>query len=401
MNIARQSIKKRILCIADLPNWIFNRHIFYLQRYLGDEFEIFTSYRRERYEESDFDLIYPLEHMLVEPDQITNPNKYVTGIRSFISWAVMDFKPFIDYLNTKFQCVHVVSAELYNLFSPYLPGVEYLTHGVDTAFFSPSQPTDSRPGALRLGWAGRRDTFIKGFQDYIYPLSQLPGVELKICGYLDQNLSLDDMPGFYDSIDAYICASSFEGNNNSLLEAASMERAIITTQVGTVPEYLKDRESALIVERDLEQITQSVIELRDNPELRSRLGKNARLSLIEKKWDWKYKAEDFRRFFHQALVRSELGRDQVLNPNQAKRNNDPHLMHVLQAQNQLLREMLIGDAIQLFDLKEEKRILETEKNALENAIQEIRVSETYRLMQNILSNRLSQGFIKTFRKFRD
>jgi glycosyltransferase involved in cell wall biosynthesis len=401
MNIARQSIKKRILCIADLPNWIFNRHIFYLQRYLGDEFEIFTSYRRERYEESDFDLIYPLEHMLVEPDQITNPNKYVTGIRSFISWAVMDFKPFIDYLNTKFQCVHVVSAELYNLFSPYLPGVEYLTHGVDTAFFSPSQPTDSRPGALRLGWAGRRDTFIKGFQDYIYPLSQLPGVELKICGYLDQNLSLDDMPGFYDSIDAYICASSFEGNNNSLLEAASMERAIITTQVGTVPEYLRDRESALIVERDLEQITQSVIELRDNPELRSRLGKNARQSLIEKKWDWKYKAEDFRRFFHHALVRSELGRDQVLIPNQAKRNNDPHLMHVLQAQNQLLREMLIGDAIQLFDLKEEKRILETEKNALENAIQEIRVSETYRLMQKILSNRLSQDFIKTFRKFRD
>jgi glycosyltransferase involved in cell wall biosynthesis len=111
---------------------------------------------------------------------------------------------------------------------------------------------------------------------------------------------MEEMRDFYNSIDAYICASNLEGSNNSLLEAASMERAIITTDVGTVPEYLKNAESALIVQRDLQSFRQAAERLRDNPEKRLAMGKAARASVV-KHWDWKTRAEDFRRFFREAI----------------------------------------------------------------------------------------------------
>lgn len=403
MNPIRKTSQARILCIADVPNWIFDRHIAYLRRHLSDEFEIITTYRGEAYDEQDYDLIYPLEFMLVEPERIQRPDKYITGIRSFISWADWDFFKLVEMLSTKFRRLHTVSSELLDLLSPFLPHMSYVTHGVDLELFKSERPPGDKAGHLRLGWAGNRNTFIKGFWRYIQPLSTLPGIELKICGFADQNLSLEQMPEFYESIDALICASSFEGSNNTLLEAASMERAIITTRVGTVPEYLADRESALIVERDLDQITNAVLELRDDPGLRLNLGRNARKSLVEKHWDWKHRAEIYRRFFRDALGAENGG--QARPQNITPKNDPENLLKVLQVQNQLLRELRVGDGVQIYDLKAEKARREQELmheiDALEETIQEIRSSETYRLMQKVLSNRLAQGLIKLIKKVTD
>jgi glycosyltransferase involved in cell wall biosynthesis len=390
---SRKTPKKSILCIADGPDWIFNRHIEYLRRYLSDEFEILTAFRGEAYEEDDYDLIYPLEFIMVEAGQIRSSQKYVTGIRSFISWANWDFPSLIAYLNSTFQRVHTVSRELYDIFEPYLPGVVYLTHGLDTHLFTPDQPPQSETGRLRLGWAGNRNTYIKGYWKYIHPLGQLPGIELAICGFADQNLTKEEMPGFYNSIDAYVCASSFEGSNNTLLEAAAMERAIVTTDVGTVSEYLKDRESALIVERDVEQFSKAVLELRDNPELRLQLGKGARASLLEKKWDWENKAQEFRQFFRNAIEASVSQARRLDTHARTAAAKGQHLEHVLQMQNRLLRELQIGDAIRIYDLNEEIKSLRAEIQALSTEIDDIRSSETYLLVERIKASKALQALI--------
>ena len=174
---------------------------------------------------------------MVNPDQIKDPSKYVTGIRSFVAWADWDFLVLVNYLVSQFKKIHVVSKQLFDIFSPYIPGLQYVTHGVDTNLFRSSHLANGEVGKLRLGWAGNRKSYVKGFREYIQPLGNLPGVELVYVGYVDRNYSLNEMPGFYDSLDAYVCASSFEGSNNSILEAAAMERAIITTPNGTVPEF--------------------------------------------------------------------------------------------------------------------------------------------------------------------
>jgi glycosyltransferase involved in cell wall biosynthesis/Tfp pilus assembly protein PilF len=141
----------------------------------------------------------------------------------------------------------------------------------------------------------------KGFEELIAPLGRLPGVELVFCGYLDKNLDLEGMRRFYDSIDVYICSSAQEGNNNSLLEAASMERAILTTDNGTVPEYLEHRRSALIVERELPLLIQAVCELRDDPTLRRSLGVHARRA-VTSRFDWSRMAPRYSEFFRKALA---------------------------------------------------------------------------------------------------
>ena len=116
---------------------------------------------------------------------------------------------------------------------------------------------------------------------------------------------MTEMKGFYDSIDVYVCASeNFEGNNNSLMEAASMARAIITTDNGTVPEYLQDGNNALIVDRNLASFKNAVLYFRENRVRISEMGRKAQ-RVVRSKWDWKIKAEEYRSFFNVALTRAE------------------------------------------------------------------------------------------------
>ena len=293
--------RPRVLLMADVPNWIFARHCKVLMDRLGSQFEFDLKLQGQSYNEADYDLIYPLEWNLIPQNQIRTPAKYVTSIRSHTSWAGHDFLGFTQFLNTHFQRIHTVSERLTRVFKPFVPNTDYVTHGTDTRFFTPTRPVDQTPsGRVRVGWAGNRVNKTKGFEELIAPLGKLPGVELVFCGYMDKNLDLEGMRRFYDSIDVYICSSAQEGNNNSLLEAASMERAILTTDNGTVPEYLQHRHSALIVERELPLLIQAVCELRDNPGLRRSIGMQARQSLIAR-FDWNQMAPIYLEFFQRAL----------------------------------------------------------------------------------------------------
>ena len=280
-----------------------------LKRHLSDEFDFTIKVQGEPFREEEFDLIYPLEWNLVEPGQIGNPQKYVTGIRSHVWWPDLNFAAFTGFLASAYQRVHVVSRRLYDIFHPALPGAVYISHGIDTEFFTPSARTGRSGKKLRLGWAGNRQQPAKRFKEFIEPLGKISGVELVFCGYADRNLTMEEMHAFYDSLDAYICASDNEGNNNSLMEAASMKRAIITTDSGTVPEYLIDGKNALIVPREREAFVQAVEKLRDDPSLRMKLGKAARKA-VTSAWDWRDRSEDYRLFFREALQTAQAAAQQ-------------------------------------------------------------------------------------------
>ncbi len=299
-------VKPKVLLIADVPDWIFARHCRMLERYLGDEFDFTFKVNGQYFRENEYDLIYPLEWNLILANRIANPQKYVTGIRSHTMWPNLPFDKFTMFLGKNFQQVHVVSKRLFEIFKTALPRIKYISHGVDTEFFRPSIRTDQSGKKLRLGWAGNSNQLAKGFKDFVEPLKKLPNVELVYCGYANRNLTMEEMRDFYDSLDAYICTSSGnEGNNNSLMEACSMERAVITTDNGTIPEYLRDGENALIVPRRHEAFIQAVEKLRDYPELRVRLGEAARRS-VTLLWEWEARAEDYRAFFRESILRASF-----------------------------------------------------------------------------------------------
>jgi phenylacetate-coenzyme A ligase PaaK-like adenylate-forming protein/glycosyltransferase involved in cell wall biosynthesis/GT2 family glycosyltransferase len=295
--------RPRVLLIADVPNWIFARHCRALVDRLSDEFELTVICANEPFDEDAFDLIYPLEWNLVVPERIRRPGKYLTGIRSHSSWNTHDFEQFTAFLRAGFQRVHVVSRRLQRLLEPFVPGLVHLSHGVDTHFFTPDEkpgravPRGERP--LRVGWAGNRKAIDKGVE-IIEPLGNLPGIELVTCGYGQRHLTQHEMREFYASLDLYACASRQEGHNNALMEAAAMELAIVTTDNGTVPEYLQHGVSALIVEREYPAFVAACQELAGDPERRRALGKAARQAVVEH-FDWNLIAEGYRELFRSAV----------------------------------------------------------------------------------------------------
>jgi glycosyltransferase involved in cell wall biosynthesis len=292
--------RPRILAIADVPQWIFERHARELRARLHADYDVVVQYMNDPIDEQAFDLIYPLEFTLVRPELISAPWKYVTAVRSHVSWDYMPVERLTAFLATRFQRTHVVSRRLRALLAPTLPGVEYVTHGFDGARFQPTARLP-RAGALRLGWAGNRQTPAKGFEEFVRPLAAMPGVELVICGYSDRNRTLDEMPAYYASLDAYICTSDTEGNNNTLLEAAGTGTPIITTRTGTVSEYLRDGESALIIPRQLPAVQAAVAKLRDTPGIRTALG-DAAARAVHPAWTWSERIHEYRTFFDAALA---------------------------------------------------------------------------------------------------
>jgi hypothetical protein len=126
----------------------------------------------------------------------------------------------------------------------------------------------------------------------------------------------------------------------------------------------KDHESALIIERDPAAFRKAVIELRDNPELRINLGKKARQSLIEKKWDWKSKAEDYRLFFRSAGESSTKNNDgSAMAEGAVAPENPMHYLGILQSQL-LASGDAQGDWILIYDLNQKIKHLLNDVKAL-------------------------------------
>lgn len=292
----------RILILADVKGWIFERHANLLQARLRGFYDIHVGYRETPVDENQWDLVYPLEWNLVQQERIGDRRKWVTGIRSHVSWESHGAEALGAYLTRNYGMVHAVSERLRKLLAGGYPDMRVLSHGINIDHFTPVSTVSALPGELKVGWAGNSAVLLKGFKEFIEPLDTLPGVALKYYGYSNTMLNYASMKDFYEDIDVYVCFSLTEGNNNSLMEAAAMGRAIITTDVGTVPEYLEDGVSALIVPRTLAALTAAVERMRDDPALRARLGAAAREAV--KIFSWEDKLREHRRFFDEALARS-------------------------------------------------------------------------------------------------
>ena len=98
---------------------------------------------------------------------------------------------------------------------------------------------------------------------------------------------IEDMRNLYEKIDIVVLPSWREGLSKALLEAAAMEKAIITTNVPGCKEIVKHMETGLLVNvNNPVQIKESIIMIYNNPELIKKFGKAARLR-VKKKFEVK------------------------------------------------------------------------------------------------------------------
>ncbi|GAB4536378.1 MAG: glycosyltransferase family 4 protein [Thermodesulfovibrionia bacterium] len=93
----------------------------------------------------------------------------------------------------------------------------------------------------------------------------------------------DDIPRILKTIDIFVYPSFSEGLGTALLEAMAMERPVVVSDIPTFREFIVDGENGLFFRAgDSHDMAEKVLFLIHNKELRERLGRNARRTVLER-----------------------------------------------------------------------------------------------------------------------
>lgn len=284
----------KVLCVVDRPGGVLERRCRALARYLGDEFDFEFSSEGHGSGGAEADIVYLADHRLALPVGLPSRSRRISAV---LSPAALEEHEVSMLAGT----IQAVTRQLTSDLSRRCPRVAYVSHGVDTSYFLPATQPHYTGHNLRLGWIGDPRNQRSGFAEIVARLGSLAGVELHLAGFGEKQIPFSDMPAFYDGIEALLKVETGTGQSDSLLEAGAMGRAVIAVPEGGHAEYLRHGENALVVSRDLTSIVDAIMLLRDAPDLRSILGGKLRQTICEQ-WDWRVRAEDFRKMFHQVIT---------------------------------------------------------------------------------------------------
>jgi hypothetical protein len=206
----------KVLILADVPGWIVDRitdemikriPVDFTKRYYADistdEF-IKLANQQDLVHYQNWDWKYHMDRI----DEIKVP--IITSIRSF------RYPDYIFQLKEKVH-FHVNHPELKQFF----PDATYIPDGI----FS------FKHKEFVVGYAGRADDY-KGFSMIQQACDEL-GVMFKPA----LTIPPEKMQEYFDSIDLYVCASIAEGHSGGVMECLSINKPVITTNVG-IPKLL-------------------------------------------------------------------------------------------------------------------------------------------------------------------
>ena len=94
------------------------------------------------------------------------------------------------------------------------------------------------------------------------------------------NVAHDELPAYYNLADVLVIPSLRDGMPNALLEGMACERAVIASNVGGMPDVLRDGENGILVPPgDVSALAGAMLELSGDPCGRARLGRVARATV--------------------------------------------------------------------------------------------------------------------------
>ncbi len=294
----------KILYIADIKNWVFDKTARVLQKYGKHNYTI--RYRGVKYKKAfinpkDFDLIvYSTD---VRPDYIMKyrppRKKTVILIRSDVfklcakgrnvfykdkriakehCAAFMISNP---YLLEKFEKIHDIPCY-------YAPG------GVDTEVFKKDHP-DMYWELPIVGWAGSLKYHGRKLRGLDLVLDACNYAGYTFCPAIKENTyrTIDEMVDYYNKeISLYIDASSTAGRQNGLLEAGACGLPLMCTEVGIGKELI-DNKCAIKIERDPNSIVDG---LRNAWGHRIKLGQNVE-KYVRENWSWEEHVKKWEKIF--------------------------------------------------------------------------------------------------------
>jgi len=314
MVIDRGTALPLVLCIVDRPGWAHDRKTAALTGALSAKYRLVTRYQSDVSADDIRAADLVLVYYWLQIDRLSwRLKRLVKGMRDRLMIGVCSEielqrkwrKPGLAMLSTLPAAVFANNLKLANELEATLKrDVFYTPNGVDTSFFRPAgAPPPLAP--MRVGWAGslkNQTSAHRGVHQFIVPaVAAVEGAEVCLAVREDRWRSAEEMRAFYQSLHVYVCASVSEGTPNPCLEAAASGLTVVTTSVGNMPELIRDGENGLFVTRDVGDIAAKLRRLRDDPDLRQRMGLAARVSV--EAWDWSHQAPRYAEMFEAVLDR--------------------------------------------------------------------------------------------------
>lgn len=291
---------KKILLVADVPNWIFAAHCEQITKRLSHkyEFETIFQYDVSKIDSNIYDACYVLENRLNFPK--FPREKTMVGIRCEFCYQGTEQGAKIVYhqMLPKASILHTVNMRQFEQFSKCeLPQckVIYAPHGYDETLFYPTQ-IKNWP-IIKIGSAGNPGSGGgKGFniiQEACLKIGISPIFALK-------NISKKNMPDFYSGMDIYCCMSDTEGLNNGIMEAAACGCCIVATSAGGVPESICNLIDGFIVSRNIDSLTR-VLEERIKDQISTRQFGQKIMEKAKNEWAWSVRINRYEQMFDQLI----------------------------------------------------------------------------------------------------
>ncbi len=199
----------------------------------------------------------------------------------------------------------------------------YLTYnGIDSSYYTP----EKRAKIYDLLYVGRLIK-IKGVDDLLHSIKNVaqnfPKIRFAIVGKgpesdrlhtLAKKLKINHLIDWKNSIadcellELYRASkigvfpsTAKEGVLTTMLEAASCEIAVITTNSCGMPEFLKNNKNGLLVEpHNVTELTSAIEKLLNDDKLRNSLGKKARADIV-RNWTWETRAKELIKIYKLCL----------------------------------------------------------------------------------------------------
>jgi glycosyltransferase involved in cell wall biosynthesis len=282
--------RAKVLFVVDTIGWSFYNIAKNVAKCVQDEFEIdiVTLEGVKQLHGKKYDLLCSLWWaQSFQLRQMISAPPLLTGWWDGFSWVPGN--PNFGMMPNAFAASDVIGVgnedimlRMTKYFGDQMPPTFVLEDGVDTEMFTP----EPFPADFVVGWAGNSVTGgVKGL-DLVVEAAKLAKVRLNV---LDVSYraarSHESMVEYYNSLSAYICASSNEGTPNPIFEASSCGRPCISTAVGLAPKLILHGKSGLIVERKAHLIGEAMTRLK-NSNLKQ-MGKMARMMAEYHSWEAK------------------------------------------------------------------------------------------------------------------
>jgi glycosyltransferase involved in cell wall biosynthesis len=131
--------------------------------------------------------------------------------------------------------------------------------------------------------------YFAGNGPYFNLLKEICPPNLNLMG----QISLPEVAQLLDSGDVFAHPSGLDVLPRSVKEASLMEKPIVASKVGGIPELVRDNETGYVCDiDDVNQWIEKISYLLDNPEIGIKFGKKAREFMLEK-FGWEKIAENF------------------------------------------------------------------------------------------------------------